>query len=802
MYSTGPDHSRITALLGPTNTGKTHRAVERMLEHRSGMMGLPLRLLAREVYDRVSSRVGENRVALVTGEEKRVPPRPDYWVCTVEAMPLELAVDFVAVDEIQLAAHDQRGHTFTDRLLHLRGDKETWFLGSSPVKPLIAQLVPTAEVLRQPRLSRLRHRGRHSLKALPRRSAVVAFSQNEVYELAERVRREKGGAAVVLGALSPRTRNAQVAMYQAGEVDCIVATDAIGMGLNLDIDHVAFASLSKFDGKEVRPLNVAELAQIAGRAGRYTNDGTFGTLAPLPELPSSLVHAIEQHEFPPLKRLLWRNRDLDFTSVEALIASLLVMPSVGCLQRVETADDMTALLALTADPEIRRRVQEEAAVGLLWEVCQVPDFRKLLPDSHFALLKELFLQLSSDASCLQEPWMRERITRLDDPIADIDTLMMRLAFIRTWTYVVHRRGWVPRARYWQEETQAIEERLSDALHAALVARFVERARGHGRSPRSPRQPGEQRETHGSSPFAQLLSLREQLASTTAEDDAEQGWVERAIGAPHGQLVCSPSGSVSFEEQQLGHLRAGGHLLRPALAFAEWPELSAGERLRLQRRLTAWSRDFVDQCLGPIRDPKLVQLASAPIRGLLYQLEQGLGAAPLAGARQQLQEMGPDVRRVLDDKGITTGSGFVYVAELFTEAAMIRRHALCAVFAASRWPGAPAGVASFRLSGGWRQAAARELLTPLGYVAHGEHALRIDRLEHVARELRKLSQAPSFELPATLMESLGLGEAEAAALVSGLGYRQREDGAWSARAKRKRKRRKRRKPLPQQNSGTR
>ena len=368
----------ITALLGPTNTGKTHQAIGRLLEHRTGMIGLPLRLLAREVYDRVAAQVGEAAVALVTGEEKRVPTRPRYWVCTVESMPVGHEVDFVAVDEIQLAAHRERGHVFTDRLLHARGERETMFLGADTMTDIVRALVPTAQIERHPRFSRLRGLPPCELAALPPRSAVVAFSAAQVYELAEKLRRRKGGAAVVLGALSPRTRNAQVAMYQAGEVQYMVATDAIGMGLNMDVDQVAFGSLTKFDGKVLRPLEPAELAQIAGRAGRYTRDGSFGVLAGVPPIPAPVVAQIEGHRFPPIERLVWRSSDLDFSTVDALQASLRQRPTRPHLRLVERSDDADSLAELALVPELRALASSPERVSLLWDVCRIPDFRKLL----------------------------------------------------------------------------------------------------------------------------------------------------------------------------------------------------------------------------------------------------------------------------------------------------------------------------------------------------------------------------------------------------------------------------------------
>ncbi len=463
----------LQALLGPTNTGKTHRAVRRMLGRRTGMIGLPLRLLAREVYDKVVAEVGEAKVALVTGEEKRIPREARYWVCTVESMPVDRPVEFLAVDEIQLCAHRERGHVFTDRLLNARGRRETWFMGADTMAPLVRELLPTAEIHSRPRFSRLRWSGCDELSDLPPRSAVVAYSVEQVYAVAERLRRRRGGAAVVLGALSPRARNAQVALYQNGDVNYLVATDAIGMGLNMDIDHVAFAAVRKFDGQQVRELGAAELAQVAGRAGRYRTDGSFGTLAEVGPLAPDLIAAIEGHSFEPERRIYWRNTDLDFGSADSLVESLRMPPPRRFMAMTERAEDSGALLRLLQDPEVRRRARGEAAVRLLWSVCRVPDYRKLLVDEHTEMLTSLYLQLSGPKGRVDTDWMAERLARQDRIGGDADTLTTRIAFIRSWTYITHQAGWIGDAAGWQGRAREIEDRLSDALHTQLTRRFVD-----------------------------------------------------------------------------------------------------------------------------------------------------------------------------------------------------------------------------------------------------------------------------------------------------------------------------------------
>ncbi|WP_437576119.1 helicase-related protein [Sorangium sp. So ce887] len=736
------DASPITAVLGPTNTGKTHRAIERMLAHDSGMIGLPLRLLAREVYDRVTTRVGEARVALVTGEEKRVPRRPDYWVCTVEAMPTDLEVDFLAIDEIQLAAHDQRGHVFTERLLLSRGRRETWFLGADTMRPLMTELVPTARVVQHPRLSRLASAGAGKLSRLPPRSAVVAFSTAQVYEIAERLRAHRGGAAIVLGALSPRTRNAQVALFQSGEVDYLVATDAIGMGLNLDVRHVAFAALRKFDGRDVRDLDPAELAQIAGRAGRHLADGTFGTVAPL-SLPDGVAAAIEAHRFPPLRRLLWRSSELDRSSIDALLASLRQRPRARSLKLVDDAEDTAALTRLAGDPAVRARARGSEAVGLLWEVCRIPDFRKLLFESHVALLAEIYGQLSGPSAALDTDWMAARVAEIDDAGGDIDTLITRIASIRTWTYISNHGRWVRDAAAWQDRTRAIEDRLSDALHERLVQRFVERGGGAVRGARAPSgaRPAPRRAeaepppaVEAGHPFARIAALRALLApgpAATAPEDDRARWVEAIVGAPHERFSVDAGGRIADGEQPLGQLARGPTLLLPDVRLAEIEDLGAGARSRVLRRLVAFARDLVEELLGPLRSPEVRALPGAA-RGIVYQLEQGLGTAAARDAEEQIAELAPEDLALLKARGIEVGERVIYVQQLLRRGALERRLALCAAwFGRGCVPACPApGAVSVPVARGVDPRA----YAAIGYPVFGTRALRADVAERVHRAL--------------------------------------------------------------------
>jgi len=725
------DASSITALLGPTNTGKTHRTIERMLDHDSGMIGLPLRLLAREVYDRVSVRVGEGRVALVTGEEKRVPRRPDYWVCTVEAMPVSREVDFLAVDEVQLAAHPQRGHVFTERILNARGRRETWFMGSDTMRGVMAQLCPAAKVVSHPRLSRLSYAEPVPLQRLPPRSAVVAFSLPQVYELAERLRVARGGAAVVLGALSPRTRNAQVAMFEAGEVDYLVATDAIGMGLNLDVGHVAFASLRKFDGREVRDVDVAELAQIAGRAGRHVRDGTFGAVAPL-SLPRDLARAVEGHRFPAVRYVQWRSADLAFDSLDALLASLQCPPPMRCLRRVSAPDDEAALASLCALPAIRGRAVDPARVRLLWDVCSIPDFRKLLLEAHAELLGEIYVALV-DRGTLAEPWLRARVDELDDATGDVDTLVARIAAVRTYTYVAGQGAWVERAEAWQQRTREVEDRLSDALHAALVRRFVDQPGGPARaaSPRASRRASASGEvevapTH---PFAALRTMRDAMRPREgASGAAARARVDALVEAPYERFTLADDGTIRHGDEALARLVRGSAITLPDVELLQVEGFGAGDLSRVQRRLVAWTRDLVSELLGPLRGGDM----TANVRGVLYRLERGLGAVRTRDVGAIVEALSAEERCPLEARGVTFGGWAVFAPALLAQEAVARRAVLAASHhGAPRWRRPTAATVSLRME---RDVPPGQYAAT-GFLPCGPFAVRVDVAERVHAAMR-------------------------------------------------------------------
>src|ERR1044071_8487941 len=628
----------VTAVLGPTNTGKTHLAIERMLAHSSGMIGLPLRLLAREVYNKCVERVGAESVALVTGEEKIKPYNPRFWVSTVEAMPRDLDVSFVAIDEIQLAADLERGHVFTDRMLNRRGRDETLVLGAATMRNMVEKLLPGANILSRPRLSTLHFAGEKKLTRLPRRSAIVTFSADEVYAIAELIRRQRGGAAVVLGSLSPRTRNAQVALYQSGDVDYPVATDAIGMGLNLDVDHVAFASDRKFDGYQFRKLNPAELAQIAGRAGRATRDGTFGTTGRCDPFEPELVQALESHNFEPIRLLQWRNANLDFASIGALQASLAATPNEEGLTRAPIGEDILVLEHAARDEDVGALARDRAAIARLWDACQVPDYRKIAPATHAELAVTLYGFLMREGNIPMD-WFARQVAHADRTDGDLDTLSNRIAHVRTWTFVANRPDWLADPEHWQGVARAIEDKLSDALHERLAERFVDRRtsvlmrrlRENAMLETEIGKSGEVKvEGHvigrlDGFMFAPDASAAgsEAKALNAAAQKALAGEIElratKLSQASNDQIVLAADGALRWTGDLVGKLTAGDDTLRPRVRILADEHLTGPARELVQNRLELWLKTHIERLLAPVFSLAAADDITGMARGVAFQL---------------------------------------------------------------------------------------------------------------------------------------------------------------------------------------
>lgn len=782
----------ITAVLGPTNTGKTHLAIERMLAHSSGVIGLPLRLLAREVYNKIVARVGPEAVALITGEEKIKPKSPRYWVSTVEAMPRDLDVSFLAVDEVQIASDLERGHVFTDRILNRRGRDETLLLGAATMRPIIERLLPGVSMITRPRLSQLEFAGDRKITRQPRRTAIVAFSADEVYAIAELIRRQHGGAAVVLGSLSPRTRNAQVEMFQNGDVDYLVATDAVGMGLNLDVDHVAFASDRKFDGYQFRRLTPAEFAQIAGRAGRATRNGTFGTTGRCGPFEPELVNALQNHIFDPVKMLQWRNSKLDFSSLGALQVSLNLAPGHDVLTRAPIAEDMRVLDHAARDVEVRDVAHGKAAVERLWETCQVPDYRKLSPAAHAELVTTLYGFLMQKG-CIPDSWFAAQVDQADRIDGDIDTLSARIAQIRTWTFVANRPDWLKDPERWQGIAREVENKLSDALHERLTERFVDRRTSVLM----------RRLRENTSLNTEIGKTGEVIVEghvigrldgfTFAPDAAEAGSDAKALqaaaqavlageinaraeklgNAPDEQFVLTSDGTIRWTGDAVARLVAAEEALHPRIRIISDERLTGGPRDKVQARLELWLKTHIEKLLGPMFELSKAEDVTGIARGIAYQLVEALGVLERPKIANELKDLDQPSRATLRKYGVRFGAYHLYFPGILKPAA----RALAALLWAlkqdnvdlSALSGAQHLASSGRTSFPVDKTLPRDAYRVLGYKQAGERAVRVDILERLADLIRPAlawrENAPG-EKPAGAFEGRGFVVTQAMTSLTG------------------------------------
>jgi len=749
----------VSAILGPTNTGKTHFAIERMLSHKAGMIGLPLRLLAREVYNRVVAKAGPEAVALITGEEKIKPRHPRYWVSTVEAMPRDLSLPFVAIDEIQLAASFDRGHVFTDRILNRRGTEETLLIGAGTMQPALENLLPGISIQSRPRFSQLLFAGDRKIARLPRRSAIVTFRAEDVYAIAEWLRRMKGGAAVVLGALSPRTRNAQIDIYQNGEVDYIVATDAIGMGLNLDVDHVAFASDRKFDGYQFRRLNPAEFGQIAGRAGRHTRDGTFGSTGRCPPLDEELAGMIEAHAFDPVTLLQWRNAKLDFSSLENLSASLDLPPEHPGLTRAPMADDQIALETAMRDATVRRHAKTRADIERLWDVCQIPDYRKTSPAAHADLCLSVFAYVVR-AGRIPDDWISRQIASADRVDGDIDALSARISIVRTCAFIANRNDWLDDPDHWQGVARQVEDNLSDALHARLTEKFVDRrasvlmrrlrenammeaeitatgqvmVEGHHVGSLlgfcftpDPSAGGEQ---------AKTLNAAAQKALAT-EIEARARRVHEAVD---DAFVLANDGLIRWLGEPVARITTGDHLLKPRVKLIADELLSGAQLEQVQARLDLWLAQHVKKLLGPLEDLEIGDGLEGVARGIAFQIGEALGVLERTRVAEEMKSISQEARASLRKFGVRFGAYHLYLPALLKPAPR--------ALAAQLWALQHGGLetvkgidevahlaSSGRTSFAADQQINRGLYRAAGFRVCGERAVRVDILERLADLIR-------------------------------------------------------------------
>ncbi|WP_116131450.1 helicase-related protein [Tropicimonas sp. IMCC34043] len=780
-------NTTVTAVLGPTNTGKTHYAIDRMLAHRTGVIGLPLRLLAREVYDRIVALRGPSVVALVTGEERIVPERTQYWVCTVESMPTDIGADFLAVDEIQLCADPERGHIFTDRLLHARGLHETLFLGADTMRGAIATLVPNVQFLWRERFSELTYSGSRKISRMPPRAAIVGFSVENVYAIAELLRRLKGGAAVVMGALSPRTRNAQVELYQNGDVDYLVATDAIGMGLNLDVTHVAFSALRKFDGHRMRELSPNELAQIAGRAGRYKTDGTFGVTGEASPLDDEVVEAIENHRFTPVRKLQWRNSDLSFGSIDRLMASLEAPATDELLTRTRDNDDIMALRTLSRLPEVTIRLRGPQDVRKLWDVCRIPDFRGISHSEHASLLERIFGFLH-EWGRVPDDWLADQVRRIDRTEGDIDTLSKRLAYIRTWTYVAQRHGWVDDESHWRGETRAIEDRLSDALHGALTQRFVDR-RTSVLLRRLKQKEGLVAEVNDKGEVTieeqfvgrlqgfrfhqdpnatpeEAKTLRQAALQALAPEFNLRA--DRFYNAPDTEIDFTEQGGLMWGQNAVGKLVKGSDALKPQVQPFVDEEAGPDVAAKVARRL----QHFIDRKVATLFEPLLAmerdEGLSGLSRGFAFQLAESFGVLTRDRVATDVKALDQESRGALRKHGVRFGQYTIFLPLLLKPAPTRLRLVLWSLWnGLDTFPEAPPpGLVTVPVPEGTPDAHA----TMAGYRISGLRAIRIDMLERLADQLRAEDSRAGFEAKPDMLSITGMTLEQFSELMQGLGYR--------------------------------
>ncbi|WP_419914689.1 helicase-related protein [Hoeflea sp.] len=803
----------VTAVLGPTNTGKTHYAIERMVAHKSGVIGLPLRLLAREVYERICVKAGSANVALITGEEKVGPKDARYTVCTVEAMPKETDAEFVAIDEVQLAGDLERGHVFTDRILHLRGREETLLLGAATIRSILEKMLPGVTVVSRPRLSHLAYAGAKKITRLPRRSAIVAFSADEVYAIAELIRRQRGGAAVVLGALSPRTRNAQVALYQAGDVEYLVATDAIGMGLNLDVDHVAFAQDRKFDGYQYRALNAAEVGQIAGRAGRHMHDGTFGVTGRVDPFADDLVERVEGHEFEPLKVLQWRSKALDFSSVQSLCDSLDEAPSVAGLSRALPAVDRQSLDHLARDADIAALAQGREAVERLWDVCALPDYRKITPAQHADLIATIYSDIVQHGS-VREDYVAEQVRRADRTDGEIDTLSARISQIRTWTYASHRPGWLANPSHWQEKTREIEDRLSDALHERLTKRFVDRrtsvlmkrlrenamleaeigvdgdvfVEGHHVGQLNGFRFTPDASAEGPDAKAVLAAAQKSLA---LEFEARAA---RLHASGNSDFALGSDGFVRWMGDPVARLTETDEALKPRIVLLADEQLSQQARDVVNARIERFVGFHISSILKPLEDLAAAEDLEGLAKGLAFRLVEAFGILFRRDVAGDVKALDQDARGSLRRYGVRFGAYHVFMpallkpapAELITLLWSLRHDG----FDKPGYGEITGALAAGRTSIVTDASFDREFYRLAGFRFLGKRAVRIDILERLADIIRPLLQwkpdsgarpdgaydGRRFVTTPAMLSILGATPDDIEEILKGLGYRADEASA--------------------------
>jgi ATP-dependent RNA helicase SUPV3L1/SUV3 len=684
--------NKITAVLGPTNTGKTHLAIETMLSFDSGMIGFPLRLLAREVYDKIIKKISIDKVALITGEEKIIPHNAKYFLCTVESMPIDKNLDFVGVDEIQMCADHERGHIFTDRLLYMRGSKLTMLMGSSTIKSIISKLDDDIEFINRNRLSKLSYTGHKKISRINRKTAIIAFSAEEVYAIAELIRRQKGGAAIVMGSLSPKTRNAQVELYQSGDVDFLVATDAIGMGINMDLDYIYFSNLKKFDGKKLRKLNLSEIGQIAGRAGRYLNDGNFGITGDCKEINAEEVELLENHKFEEIKTLFWRNSNLNFNNPYSLIKSLEIKPQKDWLKKIHECEDEKALKYFLRDKNLENIEFNNKTLGLLWECCQIPDFVKKTYGNHYELIEKVFKFLSGENGKITDEYMHLQLMKLDKLEGNVDSLSNRIANVRTWSYVSNKNNWIENQDYWKEKTKLLEDKLSDRLHEELTKTFIDKrasilSRGLKQDMEFKTEILENNDVKIDGQFIgkiKGLKLELDLKKGALETDIKslKKAARQTIGPElekriqniidTGLIELNNDFKIYWKDFTIAKLTQGNDYLNPNFELIVDDILEQNQRQKLNDFINKWLKNKINIVLKSLVDLKNLKDKHSSIKALAYQLYENNGVLKRENLLEYLKNLGQNERKVLRDLGVKFGRYHIFLHKLIKPEPVVLR----------------------------------------------------------------------------------------------------------------------------------
>jgi ATP-dependent RNA helicase SUPV3L1/SUV3 len=782
------NNNQILAILGPTNTGKTFLAIERMLEYGNGVIGFPLRLLAREVYDKIVLKIGYERVALVTGEEKIIPPKADYYLCTVESMPQDINFEFAAIDEIQMCADPERGHIFTDRLMNYRGDKLTMFLGSDTIKKLLTELVPETEFIYRERLSKLTYSGYKKISRIKPRSAIIAFSVDDVYALAEFVRRQKGGAAVVMGSLSPKTRNSQVEIYQSGDVDFLIATDAIGMGINMDIDNVYFSGLKKYDGKKIRDLRDSEIGQISGRAGRYMNDGSFGTTGDCERLTDEQIDKVENHRFDDVLNIFWRNSNLDFTSSQNLIQSLSVRPPQDNLQRNKDLIDETTFRFLVSEKSNLNFNNHQNFVKLLWECCQIPDFTKSSYNEHTDIIYKVFSFLSSDKGKITNDWMKQQLSNLNNYEGNIDSLANRISYIRTWSYVSNKSNWVENADYWIAKTKEIEDRLSEKLHEELSKSFVDKrisvlSRGLKQDIELNTKIIDTNKIYINEHYiGKINGLKIELdySSTNLDTDIKslkkaarsgaqqelKNRIEKIIN--HQELLeLKEDLKIYWQDSKIAEIKPGKNYLNPVIKLFIDDTLEDNDFSNLKLTIENWIEKEKQKHLSDLISIEKTSLKNSLARGLAYQLFENNGVLNRETASNMIKNLNKEERYELRKKGIKIGKYHIYQPRMIRPNAIKFKTILWKCFNSTKEMSYPNFGINFLKNFKNKN---KNFLRICGFETFGNFIIRVDILERLFIEIINRSKDYKFKLDSKILNLLGCTKDDFINFIKLIGYK--------------------------------